>query len=346
VPKSVADGSKREKTMSDQTKTNGSDISTSALSSKATIAVPANSKTTLEDNKNYAYKEESSFNHNINKTVLSYDRVELQPVKYEPHQTLESVVAEEEFVPMTRSQYIEKYRKAEAASARETLKMCRLVYEANKSLNSGEFAAFCDAIGYKDYSSVIRKFIIIGKIEPRLISHADRLPASWSSIYLITQIPAQSFENLIEMNRSFKDLKVSEVNKLVQETRDLNQLDKIIKPALRTAQEVNDALLNSTILAKVYFTKMPDDLDWHAFEKALMEVQANLPVRIQLLSTARDVFTKRKDKRYEQLKEAQAPSPFKPETWDLGREVAKMNTENLKQVEQNLATETKRIHVE
>lgn len=301
----------------------------------AAINVPANSKVKTAEKKNYAYAEKVLVNHNTGRSEVTYDPVELAPVKYEPHQTLESVVIEEAIVPLTRHEYIEKYRKTEELSARETLKMCRLVYEANKSLNSAEFSAFCEAIGYKDYSSVIRKFIIIGKIQPRLIAYADRLPTSWSSIYLITQIPAQAFENMIEMNRSFKEMKVSDVNKLVKQTRDLNKLDDIIKPALRTSQEVNDAILNSTILAKVYFTKMPDDLDWHAFEKALMEVQANLPVRIQLLSTAKEVFSRRKDKRYEQLKAAQAPSPFKPETWDMGREVNAMSKAALNEPSEN-----------
>ena len=297
----------------------------------AAINAPPNSKVRTAEKKNYAYDEKVHVNHNTGKSQIKYDRVELAPVKYEPHQTLESVVIEETIVPLSRHEYIEKFRKTEELSARETLKMCRLVYEANKSLNSAEFSAFCEAIGYKDYSSVIRKFIIIGKIQPRLIAYADRLPTSWSSIYLITQIPAQSFENMIEMNRSFKEMKVSDVNKLVKQTRDLNKLDDIIKPALRTSQEVNDTLLKSTILAKVYFTKMPDDLDWHAFEKALMEVQANLPVRIQLLTTAKEVFSLRKDMRYEQLKAEQAPSPFKPETWDMGREVSAMSKAALKE---------------
>jgi hypothetical protein len=127
------------------------------------------------------------------------------------------------------------------------------------------------------------------------------------------------------MNRSFKELTVSEVNKLVKETRDLNKVTDIIKPTLMTAEEKNDKILGSTVLAKVYFTKVPDDLDWHAFEKALLEFQANLPVRVQFLSTAKEIFNQRKNKRYEQIKAIEAPSPFKPEDWDMGRELENMS---------------------
>ena len=277
--------------------------------------------------KNLAYREEIVNDENTRDTYVAYKPVALPPAIYKRNQTLESVVAANDvIVPLTRAEYVTQYRVAEARSAREILTMCRLVYEASKSLDSAEFNAFCRDIGYKDYSSVIRKLTVIGKIQPRLIAHADVLPASWSSIYALTQIPAQAFENMIHMNRSFKEMTVSEVSKLVKATRDLNKLDDIIKPALMTAEEKNDKILDSTVLAKVYFTKIPDDLDWHTFEKALLEVQANLPVRIQFLSPVKELFTERKDKRYEKLKVKQAPSPYKPEAWDMGREVTKMST--------------------
>lgn len=277
-------------------------------------------------NPNVAYKAVEVRNTSSGKDELIYEPVVLPAAKYEPHQTLESVVAADEvIVPLTRVEYVKQYRIAEERSAREVLVMCRLVYEANKSLNSADFSDFCNDIGYKDSSSVIRKFIVIGKLQPRLVAYADLLPASWSSIYSLTQIPAQSFENMIQMKRSFKELTVAEVNKLVKETRDLNNVGDIVKPALFTAEEKNDKILGSTVLAKVYFTKMPDDLDWHAFEKALNEVQANLPVRVQFLSAAKEVFDQRKNKRYEKIKAKKAPNPFKPNEWDLGSVVSDMS---------------------
>jgi hypothetical protein len=302
-------------------------LNTTNVSEIPSITVPENSVIKTSTEKNFAYCEEIVEDANTGDTSVKFVPVELPAAIYSRNQTLESVVAKDEnIVPQTRAEYVKQYRVAEAKSAREILTMCRLVFEANASLNSAEFSAFCQEIGYKDYSSVIRKFVVIGKIQPRLIAHADLLPASWSSIYALTQIPAQAFENMIHMNRSFKEMTVSEVSKLVKATRQLNNLDNIIKPALMSAEEKNDKILKSTVLAKVYFTKIPDDLDWHAFEKALLEVQANLPVRIQLLSAASEVFTARKNKRYEKLKVKQAPSPFDPGTWEMGRVVNKMST--------------------
>jgi ribosomal protein S18 len=342
-PKSDSDQLNLKGTEMSNISSSVSTINTSYAPEMPSINIPENSVIKIEGSKtdiqsestdpleyrnpNVAYQPCIAINIETKKEVTTYEKVDLPPAIYKQNQTLESVVAEaDNIVPQTRADYVNQYRVAEARSAREILTMCRLVYEASKSLNSAEFNAFCRDIGYKDYSSVIRKLTIIGKIQPRLIAHADLLPASWSSIYALTQIPAQAFENMIHMNRSFKEMTVAEVSKLVKTTRNLNKLDDIIKPALVTAEEKNDKILGSTVLAKVYFTKIPDDLDWHTFEKALLEVQANLPVRIQLLSVAKEVFTLRKDKRYEKLKVKQAPSPYKPEAWDMGREVNKMST--------------------
>lgn len=279
-----------------------------------------------ETQKNFAYREEIVENKSTGTIEHKYVPVQIPSKKYERHLTLDSITAGDEIiVPLTRKEYVAQYRVAESRSAREILTMCRLVFEASKSLDSANFSDFCDDIGYKDYSSVIRKFIVIGKLQPRLNLYAELLPASWSSIYALTQIPAQSFENMINMKRSFKELTVAEVTKLVKETRDLNRVDDIVKPVLISAEEKNDKILGSTVLAKVYFTKVPDDLDWHAFEKALLEFQANLPVRVQFLSAAKEVFNMRKNIRYEQIKATEAPSPFKPEHWDMGRDVENMS---------------------
>jgi hypothetical protein len=326
VPKSDAETALTKGIHMSNISTSASSIKVATKSLMPSINVSDTDVVKTETQKNFAYREELVEKNSTGNSEIKYIPVEIPAVKYERNQTLESVNATDEIImPLTYAEYVSQYRIAESRSAREILTMCRLVFEASKTLDSANFSDFCNDIGYKDYSSVIRKFIVIGKLQPRLIAHADLLPASWSSIYALTQIPAQSFENMIHMNRSFKELTVSEVNKLVKETRDLNKVTDIIKPTLMTAEEKNDKILGSTVLAKVYFTKVPDDLDWHAFEKALLEFQANLPVRVQFLSTAKEIFNQRKNKRYEQIKAIEAPSPFKPEDWDMGRELENMS---------------------
>ncbi len=245
----------------------------------------------------------------------------------------EAIIDNEVINPRTVNEYTLLFKKAEELSAREILAMCRIVYEANKSLNSAEFADFCQRIGYKDTSSAIRKQIVIGKLQPRLVKHAEALPATWTGIYSITQIPAQEFEMLMNANRSFKEMPNSKIQELVKQTRDLNQVG--ISPAVLTVDEKKRNILKGTVVAKVYFSKQPDDLDWKAFEKAMREVEANLPLKIQFTADLQDLYVDRKLKRYEKVKETQAPKVFRPETWDMGSDVAGMRNTPMNQDAQN-----------
>jgi hypothetical protein len=245
----------------------------------------------------------------------------------------DAIIDDEVVFPRTVVEYTSLFRKAEELSAREILAMCRIVYEANKTLNSADFADFCQRIGYKDTSSAIRKQIVIGKLQPRLIRHAEALPATWTGIYSITQIPAQEFELLMNKNRSFKDMPNSKIQALVKQTRNLDQVN--LSPAMLTLDEQKRNILNGTIVAKVYFSKVPDDLDWKAFEKAMREVEANLPLKIQFTGDLQDLFSERKLKRYEKIKKKQDPQVFKPATWDMGVDVTNMRQTVLDGAAQN-----------
>jgi hypothetical protein len=253
--------------------------------------------------------------------------------------SLENAIVDNEVItPKTVNEYTLLFKKAEELSAREILAMCRVVYEANKSLNSAEFSDFCQRIGYKDTSSAIRKQIVIGKLQPRLVNHAEALPATWTGIYSITQIPAQEFEMLMDANRSFKEMPNSKIQELVKQTRDLSQVG--ISPAVLTLDEKKRNILKGTVVAKVYFSKQPDDLDWKAFEKAMREVEANLPLNIQITADLHDLYVDRKLKRYEKIKTKQAPKVFKPETWDMGSDVAAMRRTPIHQEAPNDAVES------
>ena len=104
----------------------------------------------------------------------------------------------------SREDYVEIFKRTEARTARATLQMCRVVYEAKQTLEEHEFADFCAAIGYKDFSSSICKFCAIGKLQPRLVKHASLMPHEWSKIYMVTQIPAKMFEHFVEKQKDFR----------------------------------------------------------------------------------------------------------------------------------------------
>jgi hypothetical protein len=92
---------------------------------------------------NVAYKPVYDEEKTGTKTAIRYEGVKLKPALYKPNQTFESVqVIDEILTPLTRKEYVSQYRVAEVKTAKTTLDMSRVVYEANQTLNSAEFSDF------------------------------------------------------------------------------------------------------------------------------------------------------------------------------------------------------------
>jgi hypothetical protein len=207
-------------------------------------------------------------------------------------------------------EYVSAFRSGLLKSARGVLEMCRAAYEAKQSLNYPEFEKFCEEIRYRSGSSAIRKFLVVGKVYPRLIEHADKLPASWTSMYLITQIPNEDFERLIgDEDARLADLTGAELNDMVRKTRNNESVASVLPIDKRTTDYV---------FGKLMFTNKPDDTDWRATRKALAEVEARLPLRFAVNAEAQRIWEIQKTRRYEHGKTKYQAIEFKPEKWDLG----------------------------
>lgn len=145
------------------------------------------------------------------------------PGAYEPKLSLERATPDgSTIIKRTRDEYVADFNAKLVKTARSVLEMCRVVYEAKESLDSWDFKDFCAQIGHGPNSSSIRKFVVIGKLYPRLIRCAEQLPASWTSIYLITQIPADEFEALVSGGHSLAGLPGSDLQELISQTRSIS----------------------------------------------------------------------------------------------------------------------------
>lgn len=210
-----------------------------------------------------------------------------------------------------RSFYVSAFKVGVEKTARATLDMCRVVFEANQVLDAYDFEKFCGEIGIRSGSSTIRKFIAIGRVYPRFINYADQLPIAWTNIYLLTQIPAESFERCLRYGKSLKDIKGNYLRRLIESTQDLSSLNNGLP---------YDKDHHGHMFAKVLFTKTIDDVDWRAAEKALNELEARLPIKVVVLKHVSTVAEQRKLQRYKQAKKHFKGLEFKPEVWDFGDE--------------------------
>ena len=233
-------------------------------------------------------------------------------VQYERKLSLEAATVDSTAItPKERKEYVAAFKAGVEKTARSTLEICRIVYEAEQSLDKFQFKTFCEEVGLKDYSSTVRKFSAIGRVYPRFIQYVDQLPASWTNIYLITQIPADTFEECVTKGYALNKLTGAKLDELVKSTKDINKIEEPLSFDSKNA---------GYVFAKLLFTKKPDDTDWRAMEKALAEISARLPIKFVINKEAVEFVQARREQRYEQIKQSSKNVDLKPDLWDLGAE--------------------------
>lgn len=237
-----------------------------------------------------------------------------QPViDYGPVLSVERAMEDDaNLVAHDRAHYVAAFKRGVEKTARATLEMCRVTYEARQVLDNYQFENFCKEVGYRDSSSTIRKFIAIGKVYPRFIEYADQLPCAWTTIYQITQIPADDFDAYLKNGKPLDQLKGKRLVELTKKTLDASDIAKPL---------AYDKDQGGNVFAKVIVTKKIDDKDWRAIEKAMNELAARLPIKFVVPQALQTLVDQARLRRYEQSKKHFVEGQqFRPETWDMGEE--------------------------
>ncbi len=169
----------------------------------------------------------------------------------------------------------------------------------------------CKEIGYRDSSSTVRKFIAIGKVYPRFIDLADQLPCAWTTLYQITQIPADEFDAYLKRGKRLDQLKGKRLQRLLGLTKPLEDL---------TADLKFDTAAGGFTFATIVAMRKFDDVDWRAIEKAMNELEARLPVKFVIPADLQKLVEQRRLRRYQSAKKHYTHQEFKPDTWDMGEE--------------------------
>ena len=114
-----------------------------------------------------------------------------------------------------RERFFSEYSKFAVKTAQSTVEMCRVIFEAKKSLEKSEYIRLLNDVGHKSEDSTIRKYLAIGGRYDDLIACTDLLPSSWTSIHKITQIPAESFMAMVATGNSMVNLTGAQIKILV-----------------------------------------------------------------------------------------------------------------------------------
>ena len=113
-----------------------------------------------------------------------------------------------------RERFFSEYSKFAVKTAQSTVEMCRVIYEAKESLDKSEYIRLLNDVGHKSEDSTIRKYLAIGKRYDDLIACTNLLPSSWTSIHVITQIPADSFMAMVATGESMANLTGAQIKLL------------------------------------------------------------------------------------------------------------------------------------
>lgn len=245
-------------------------------------------------------------------TTKAAPEATLPVMDYSPVLSVERAIEDDAtLVKHERAHYVAAFKRGVEKTARATLEVCRVVYEASRALDSYQFQNFCVEVGYRDSSSTIRKFIAIGKVYPRFIQYADQLPSAWTTIYQITQIPADTFERFIKEGKRLDSLKGKRLQGLLGLTKPIDDLTSPLK---------FDSGAGGFVFGKLVALRKFDDVDWRAIEKAMNELEARLPIKFEVPTELTKLVEERRLRRYQSAKKHYTHQEFKPDTWDMGDE--------------------------
>lgn len=124
-----------------------------------------------------------------------------------------------------RERFFSEYSKFAVKTAQSTVEMCRVIFEAKKSLEKSEYIRFLKDVGHKSEDSTIRKYLAIGGRYDDLIACTNLLPSSWTNIHKITQIPAESFMAMVATGNSMANLTGAQIKILVDISKPKSSTD-------------------------------------------------------------------------------------------------------------------------
>ena len=156
-----------------------------------------------------------------------------------------------------RERFFSEYSKFAVKTAQSTVEMCRVIYEAKESLDKSEYASFLKDIGRKPDDPTIRKYLAIGERYDDLNAYANLLPSSWTSIYVITQIPADAFLAMVATGESMANLTGAQL-KLLKGN------DSSAKPSKPDSSSVSLTMPSANVKKSVTASSSTDDSEQSA----------------------------------------------------------------------------------
>lgn len=108
-------------------------------------------------------------------------------------------------------QYVQQLNNLSSNTAKSIIDAAAVLVEAKRMLSKDDYHEFLSQTKYDKNSSAIRKFEVIGNAKVRLETVSHLLPASWTTIYKIANLPTHDFQILVEQELLHPLVKASEI---------------------------------------------------------------------------------------------------------------------------------------
>ena len=95
----------------------------------------------------------------------------------------------------------EQYRKFAKASGEDILGLAEIVYLANRELNLRFLEEFYQEVGLDPKGTTARKLKEIGEKLTRFQPYLDKLPNTWTTIYVLAKMEGHEFQRVVELGR-------------------------------------------------------------------------------------------------------------------------------------------------
>ncbi len=153
-------------------------------------------------------------------------------------------------------QYVEQLNSLSSDTAKSIIQTAAILVEAKQELDKDDYAAFLSQTKYDKNSSAIRKLLVIGNAQARLLKISHLLPANWTTIYKIASLEINELNFLVDNNVLHPLIKPSEIETAVNKTQPNQQKMRItleldVQTDTTTAIELIDDL--KAILPKYLF---------------------------------------------------------------------------------------------
>lgn len=121
--------------------------------------------------------------------------------------------------------YASRFRGFAKSSVKSTLEMCVLLKDASDTLSKIDFAYLkAELCLYSE--STVSKFMKIAEAAPRFHHYLDKLPQSYTTLYLLTHIDSDKFVELFDSGKLTRDSTAKDINLLSGKSLTTNTISK------------------------------------------------------------------------------------------------------------------------